>query len=78
MDKTKVTRYVDLSEYWPKESELTIQKAHEETGIDKRTLSTARKGFLDRAQIDTLFKLRELASKLAGKEMAIEDIVKER
>jgi hypothetical protein len=73
-----MTRYIDLSRYWTEDSGLSIQKAHEQTKIAKQTLSVARRGFLDRAQIDTIFKLLELASELAGKKLSLEDITTEK
>lgn len=73
-----MTRYIDLSRYWTEDSGLSIQKAHEQTEIAKQTLSVARRGFLDRAQIDTIFKLLELASELAGKKLSLEDITTEK
>ena len=70
-------KYVDLSPYWTEDKDLSIQKARDKTGLDKRTLSAAKKGLLERAQFDTLFKLRDLASELAGKPLALEDIFKD-
>jgi hypothetical protein len=70
-------KYVDLSPYWTEDKKLTIQKAHEMTGLDKRTLSAAKKGQFDRGHFETLFKLRDLASELAGKPLALEEIFKD-
>ncbi len=47
------------------------------TGLDKRTLSSAKKGQLERGQFETLFKLRDLASELAGKPLTLEEIFKD-
>lgn len=73
---TAMSKYVDLSDYWTDDKDLSIQKAKERTGLDKRTLSAAKKGQLDRCQIDTLFKLRDLASYLAQKDLLLEEIMK--
>jgi len=73
----EMTKYVDLSPYWTEDKDLSIQKANEITGLDKSTLSSAKKGHLERAQFETLFKLRDLASKLAGKPLALEEIFKD-
>lgn len=70
-------KYVDLSPYWTEDKDLSIQKAKEKTGLDKRTLSAAKKGLLERAQFDTLFRLRDLASELAGKPLTLEEIFKD-
>lgn len=72
-----MTKYVDLSSYWTEDKNLSIEKAKEMTGLDKRTLSSAKKGHLERAQFETLFKLRDFASNLAGKPLALEEIFKE-
>ena len=70
-------KYVDLSPYWTEDKNISIQKAKDMTGLDKRTLSSARKGLLERGQFETLFKLRDLASELAGKPLTLEEIFKE-
>jgi hypothetical protein len=70
-------KYVDLSPYWTDDKNLSIQKAREKTGLDKRTLSAARKGQLDRGQFETLFRLRDLASELAGMPIALEDLFRD-
>jgi hypothetical protein len=54
-----VTKYIDLSSYWTEDKNTSIQKAKEMTGLDKRTLSSAKKGQLDRGHFETLFKLRD-------------------
>ncbi|GAX46111.1 hypothetical protein NIES4075_71320 [Tolypothrix sp. NIES-4075] len=73
----EMPKYVDLSRYWTEEKNLSIQKAKEMTGLDKRTLSAAKKGQLERGQFETLFKLRDLASELAGKPLMLEEIFKD-
>ncbi|WP_228059232.1 hypothetical protein [Nostoc sp. LEGE 06077] len=72
----KMASYVDLSKFWTDDKNLTIQKAHEMTGIDKRTLSVAKRGFLDRCQIETLIKLQAFASELAGRKVSLEEMVR--
>jgi DNA-binding Xre family transcriptional regulator len=72
-----MAKYVDLSPYWTEDKNLSIEKAKEMTGLDKRTLSSAKKGQLERAQFETLFRLRDLASKLYGKPLALEEIFKD-
>lgn len=72
----KMTRFIDLSQFWTKETNLSIERAHEMTGLDKRTLSSARRGFLDRCQIDTIYKLLELASELAGRDVDFKEIIR--
>ena len=67
-------KYVDLSPYWTDSKQMSIQSARDKTGLDKRTLSAARKGMLDRGHFETLYKLRELASELAGRELTLEEI----
>ena len=69
-----VARYVDLSPFWTDLNNPTIADAMRETGLDRRTLSAARKGHLDRSQYETLFTLREFASKLAGRALTLEDL----
>lgn len=69
--------YVDLSPFW-KDASPTISDAIEKTGLDRRTLSAAKKGHLDRCQVETLFKLRDFASELADRKLSLEDICKER
>lgn len=71
---SEMPKYVDLSRYWTEDKNLSIQKAREKTGLDKRTLSAAKKGQLERGQFETLFKLRDLASELAGKPLTLEEI----
>lgn len=68
--------YIDLSPFW-KGDTPTISDAIKDTGLDRRTLSAAKKGHLDRCQVETLFKLRDFASSLAGRKLALEDICKE-
>ncbi|WP_225896083.1 hypothetical protein [Dendronalium phyllosphericum] len=69
-------KYVDLSPYWTEEKNISIQKAKDMTGLDKRTLSSAKKGQLERCQFETLFKLKDFASELAGKALTLEEIFK--
>ncbi len=38
----------EYSRYWTEDKNLYIQKAKEKTGLDKRTLSAAKKGQLER------------------------------
>lgn len=66
--------YIDLSSFW--KGEPTISDAIRKTGLDRRTLSAAKRGILDRCQIETLFKLREFASELAGRQLTIDEICK--
>lgn len=68
--------YVDLSQYWTDPKNPTIEEAHRKTGLDKRTLSAARKGQLERSQFETLFTLKDFASELAGKRLTLEEIFK--
>lgn len=68
--------YVDLSKYWTDPKNPTIEEAKRKTGLDKRTLSSARKGHLDRGQFETLVALRDFASELAGKRLSLEEILK--
>lgn len=68
--------YVDLSKYWTDPKNPTIEEAKRKTGLDKRTLSSARKGHLDRGQFETLVALRDFASELAGKHLSLEEILK--
>ncbi|QSJ17068.1 hypothetical protein JYQ62_36380 [Nostoc sp. UHCC 0702] len=74
---SEMPKYVDLSPYWTEDKNISIQKAKDMTGLDKRTLSSARKGLLERGQFETLFKLRDLASELAGKPLTLEEIFKD-
>jgi hypothetical protein len=74
---SEMPKYVDLSRYWTEDKNLSIQKAKEMTGLDKRTLSSAKKGQLERGQFETLFRLRDLASFLAGKPLTLEEIFKD-
>ena len=68
--------YVDLSPYWTDPKNPTIEEAKRKTGLDKRTLSSAKKGHLDRGQFETLMALRDFASELAGKSLTVEEILK--
>ena len=70
-----MTTYVNLSPYWTDPKKPTIEDAKRRTGLDKRTLSSARKGHLDRGQFETLMMLRDFASELAGKDLSVEDIL---
>ena len=72
-----MVRYVDLSPFWTDPNQPTIADAMRETGLDRRTLSAARKGHLDRSQYETLFALRAFASKLAGRSLALEELFAE-
>lgn len=72
----EMPKYVDLSPFWTDDKEISIQKARDKTGLDKRTLSAAKKGQLDRGQFETLFKLRDFASELAGRPLMLEEIFK--
>ncbi|MCC5670452.1 hypothetical protein LC653_43420 [Nostoc sp. CHAB 5784] len=54
-------KYVDLSRYWTEDKNLSIQKAKEMTGLDKRTLSSAKKGQLERGQFETIDGLWEFS-----------------
>ncbi len=74
---SEMPKYVDLSRYWTEDKNLSIQKAKEMTGLDKRTLSSAKQGRFERGQFETLFKLRDLASQLAGKPLTLEEIFKD-
>ncbi len=71
-----MAKYVDLSPYWTEDKGVSIQQAKERTGLDRRTLSAAKKGLLDRSQYDTLYKLREFASELAGRQLTLEELFK--
>lgn len=70
---TEMPVYIDLSPFWQK-ANPTISEAIRKTGLDRRTLSQAQKGYLDRCQIETLFKLRDFAASLAGRVVTIEEI----
>jgi len=72
-----VVRYVDLSPFWTDPNQPTIADAMRETGLDRRTLSAARKGHLDRSQYETLFALRDFASTLAGRPLVLEELFAE-
>lgn len=74
IENFEMARYVDLSPYWTEDKKLSIQSAKDKTGLDKRTLSAAKKGQLDRGHFETLYKLRDLASELAGRPLTIEEI----
>ncbi len=69
-----VARYIDLSPFWTDPNNPTIADAMRETGLDRRTLSAARKGHLDRSQYETLFTLRDFASTLAGHTLTLEEL----
>ncbi len=73
---SRMAIYVDLSPYWKDSKNPTIEEAKRKTGLDKRTLSSAKKGHLDRGQFETLMALRDFASELAGKHLSVEDILK--
>lgn len=73
----RMVKYIDLSKFWTEDKDLSIETAHEKTGLNRRTLASAKKGLLDRCQIDTLFKLRDLASELAGKQVSFDEIFKD-
>ncbi|WP_445634556.1 hypothetical protein NSTC745_06377 [Nostoc sp. DSM 114161] len=77
LQPTVCPKYVDLSPYWTDDKQLSIQKAKDKTGLDKRTLSAAKKGQLDRGQFETLYKLRDLASELAGRPLSLEEIFRD-
>ena len=68
--------YIDLSRYWTNPKNPSIEEAKRKTGLDKRTLSAARKGHLERSQFETMFALRDFASELAGKKLSLEEIFK--
>jgi hypothetical protein len=66
---------VNLSAFWKEQP--TLSEAVNQTGLDRRTLSAAKRGHLDRCQVETLFKLRDFASELVGKKLSLEEICKE-
>lgn len=68
-----VANYIDLSRFWP--SDFPISEAARRTNLDRRTLSAAKKGFLDRCQVDTLVALQKLASELQGEKVSLEDMI---
>lgn len=74
---TAMAIYIDLSPFW-KGTSPSISDAIKKTGLDRRTLSAAKKGHLDRCQVETLFKLRDFASELADRKLSLEDICKEK
>lgn len=69
-----MTTYVDLSDIWP--DGFTIADAMKLTGLDRRTLSAAKRGQLDRSQYSTLVKIQGLASYWAGRTLPIEEFMK--
>lgn len=68
-----MANYVDLSKFWP--DDFPISEAIRKTGLDRRTLSSAKKGFLDRCQIDTLVALQKLASEWNNREVRLEELI---
>ncbi|MBE7384356.1 MAG: hypothetical protein F6J95_023455 [Leptolyngbya sp. SIO1E4] len=68
-----MANYIDLSKFWPED--FPISEAIRRTGLDRRTLSSAKKGFLDRCQIDTLIALQKLVSELRGEKVSLEEMI---
>lgn len=77
--------YFDISKFWPSEGGVPLSvnsvferfrgTAHQ---VPYRTLRGAYEGTLDRAQAGTLVNLRAIASRLAGREVSLDEIVMER
>ncbi|NER83543.1 MAG: hypothetical protein F6K42_29120 [Leptolyngbya sp. SIO1D8] len=68
-----MANYIDLSKFWPED--FPISEAIRRTGLDRRTLSSAKKGLLDRCQVDTLIELQKLASEFQGKKVQLEEMI---
>ena len=68
-----MANYIDLSGLWPEG--FPISEAARQTGLDRRTLSAAKKGYLDRCQVDTLVALQKLAKTFRGGDVSIEEMI---
>ncbi|WP_144405766.1 hypothetical protein [Aliterella atlantica] len=76
--------YVDISEYWLKNidgSPKSVNSVHEEIKgteyeVGRYTLRLALEGRLDRGHFKNLYVLAQLASKWAGKEVSVGDLLK--
>lgn len=79
-----VNVFVDISEFWPKTSDgkpRSVNSVYEEIKdtdceVGRNTLRLALEGRLDRGYFKNLFVLTQLASKWAGKEVGVADLLK--
>ncbi|MBW4640929.1 MAG: hypothetical protein KME05_22435 [Gloeocapsa sp. UFS-A4-WI-NPMV-4B04] len=79
-----VNVYVDISEYWPQNSDgspRSVNSVYEEIKgteyeVGRNTLRLALDGRLDRGHFKNLFLLTQLASRWSGKKVSIGDLLK--
>jgi len=84
MESSNVRVCLDISPYWPKDASgepRTVNSIYEEIKgtseeVGRNTLRLALDGNLDRGHFVNQVKLARLASRWAGKEIAISDLLK--
>jgi len=77
--------YLDISDYWPKDdgglrsvNSVYTNLLGTEYEIGRHTLRLALDGRLDRGHFEHVVRLKRLASLWAGKEIALEELLKTR
>jgi hypothetical protein len=78
-----VEAFVDISRWWPKDSEgtrLSVYEVHKRfegspNQVTRHTLTVARDGKLAKADIDNLVRLARICSQLSGEQVSVNDII---
>ena len=77
--------YVDISQWWPKDDEgkpLSVYAVHKtiegtENEVSRHTLTRARDGLLEKADIANLTALSRLCSVWSGKQVKVDNLIKQ-
>lgn len=79
-----VKAYVDISQWWPRDESGEMKSVYSvfklientENHVTRHTLTNAREGKLQNADIDNLVKLSRICSVLSGEELTVNDIIR--
>ena len=80
-----IKTYVDIKRWWPKDNNgepLSVYAVHKkieetENAVSRHTLTRARDGLLEKADISNLKSLARLCSIWSGKEITVDDLIVE-
>jgi hypothetical protein len=82
--KEGINAYVDISQWWPKTNDgspLSVHAVYQqvegtENHVTRHTLTAARDGKLENANIINLVKLARICSLISGDRVSVDDIIK--
>ena len=77
--------YIDIGEWWPKDDQgklLSVYAVHKtiegtSNEVSRHTLTRARDGLLEKADIGNLIALSRICSLWTGKTIKVDDLIKE-